>query len=49
MALVLNEKQLAPVGAGRLHPEDHQVGHGQQPQVGGQQELGQGAFFAGGS
>lgn len=48
LALILDEKQLTPVGAGRLHPEHHQVGHGQQPQVGGQQELGQRAFIAGG-
>lgn len=48
LALVLNEKQLAPVGAGRLHPEHHQVGQRQQPQVGWQQELGQGAFITGG-
>lgn len=33
LALVLDEEQLAPVGAGRLHPEHHQVRHRQQPQV----------------
>lgn len=48
LALVLNEKQLTPVGAGSLHPEHHQVGHREQPQVGRQQEFGQGAFTAGG-
>lgn len=48
LALVLDEEQLAPVGAGRLHPEHHQVGPGQQPQVGRHQELRQGAFVAGG-
>lgn len=49
LALVLNEEQLAPVGADRLHTEHHHVGPRQQPQVGWQQELGQGALIAGGS
>ena len=49
LALVLNEEQLAPVCAGRLHPEHHQVGDREQPQVGRQQELRQGAFITGGS
>lgn len=47
LALVLNEEELAPVGAGRLHPEHHQVGHRQQPEVGRQQELRQGALITG--
>lgn len=49
LALVLNEEQLAPVGADCLHTEHHHVGPRQQPQVGRQQELGQGALIAGGS
>lgn len=46
LAFVLNQEQLAPVGAHRLHPEHHQVGKGQQPQVRREQELGQGAVVA---
>ena len=49
LALVLNEEQLAPVCADRLHTEHHHVGPRQQPQGGWQQELGQGALIAGGS
>lgn len=48
LAFVLNEEQLTPVGTGSLHPEHHQIGHGQQPQVGRQQEFRQRAFITGG-
>lgn len=48
VALVLDEEELAPVRARRLHTKHHQVGAGEEPQVGRQQELGQGALITGG-
>ena len=47
LALLLDEEELAPVCAGSLHTEHHQEGHGEQPQVGGQEELFQGALRTG--
>lgn len=49
VALVLDEEELAPVCARRLHAKHHQVRAGEEPQVGRQQELGQGALISGGT
>lgn len=45
LPLLLDEEELAPVSTAGLHPENHQVASGEHPEVGGQQQLLEGALL----